>query len=32
MAAAYRNQKPAEFNQAVGEYRVWMQEKIFTRP
>ena len=26
IAAAYRNHKPAEFNQAVAQYRVWAQE------
>ncbi len=26
IASAYRNDKPAEFNRAVAQYRVWMQE------
>jgi ABC-type transport system involved in cytochrome c biogenesis permease subunit len=26
IASAYRNNKPAEFNRAVAQYRVWMQE------
>jgi ABC-type transport system involved in cytochrome c biogenesis permease subunit len=26
IASAYRNEKPAEFNRAVAEYRVWLQE------